>query len=92
MAFIEGNLFHDKRTNLTVYEKLSVDFIFAVSRWHLLNESSSRLREWTWLFTKSCRSILLARRCDDIYWKELFHVKRTNITDYKKLPVHFIGT
>jgi hypothetical protein len=27
MAFIEGKLFHDKRMNLTVDEKLSVDFI-----------------------------------------------------------------
>jgi hypothetical protein len=27
MAFIEVELFNDMRTNLTVYEKLSVDFI-----------------------------------------------------------------
>jgi hypothetical protein len=27
MAFIERKLFHDKRRTLTVYEKLSFDFI-----------------------------------------------------------------
>jgi hypothetical protein len=27
MAFIEGVFFHDKRRNLIIYEKLSVDFI-----------------------------------------------------------------
>jgi hypothetical protein len=27
MAFIEEELFHDERRNLTVYERLSIDFI-----------------------------------------------------------------
>jgi hypothetical protein len=27
MGFIERELFHDKRRNMTVYERLSVDFI-----------------------------------------------------------------
>jgi hypothetical protein len=27
MAFIEGELFHDKRSNLTFYETLMLDFI-----------------------------------------------------------------
>jgi hypothetical protein len=31
MIFIEGELSHDKKTNLNVYEKLMVDFIHMVS-------------------------------------------------------------
>jgi hypothetical protein len=27
LAFIEGELFHDQRRNLTVYERLLIDFI-----------------------------------------------------------------
>jgi hypothetical protein len=92
MTFIEEKIFQDKKRNMRIYENHSADFIFKVSWWYLLNESSFMIREWTWPFTKCSRSILLARRCDGIYWKELFHVKRTNITDYKKLPVDFIGT
>jgi hypothetical protein len=31
MAFIERELFHDKRSNLSVYEKLPANFIFTES-------------------------------------------------------------
>jgi hypothetical protein len=31
MAFIEWELFHDKRMNLTIYEKIVVDFLSTVS-------------------------------------------------------------
>jgi hypothetical protein len=37
MEFIEAEFFHDKRTNMTVYEKLPVHFIGTESQWHLLN-------------------------------------------------------
>jgi hypothetical protein len=51
-AFIEEENFQDKRRNLSIYEKLSVDFIEIESWWLLLNESSFTLREVTWQLTK----------------------------------------
>jgi hypothetical protein len=38
MGFIECELFHDKRRNLMVYEKLQPDFIRTESWWDLLSE------------------------------------------------------
>jgi hypothetical protein len=47
MAFIEWRLFHDKRRNLTVYEKFLVIFSGTESWLHLLNGSSFTIREET---------------------------------------------
>jgi hypothetical protein len=44
MSFIEGDVFHDKRRNLTVYEMLP-NFICRELGCHLLNGSSSTIRE-----------------------------------------------
>jgi hypothetical protein len=44
MAFIEWELFHDKKTNLIVYEKLLVDFIRRELWWYLLNVGSFTIR------------------------------------------------
>jgi hypothetical protein len=60
-------LFHDKRRNLTVYESFLIDFICRNSWWHLLNGSSSTIREGTWPFTKFSSSIWFARCHDGIY-------------------------
>jgi hypothetical protein len=47
MAFIESELFHNKRRNWTVYERLLVDFISPESRWDFLKMSSSTIRDGT---------------------------------------------
>jgi hypothetical protein len=47
MAFMEEELFQNKRRNLTVYEIFQVDFIDTESWWLLLNGSSSTIREGT---------------------------------------------
>jgi hypothetical protein len=52
MTFIERELCHDKRRNLTVYEMLLVDCIGTKSRWNLLNGSSVMIREGIERFTK----------------------------------------
>jgi hypothetical protein len=70
--FIEEELFYDKRRNLTVYERLPVDFIGTESWWNLLNGSTTTIRERTCLFTKSSLSILFAQSHDGIYWMEAF--------------------
>jgi hypothetical protein len=44
-TFIEMELFHDKRINLTFYVNLSVHFNATKSWWNLLNGSSSTIRE-----------------------------------------------
>jgi hypothetical protein len=47
MTLIEGELFHDKRRNLTIYEKLPVDFILIKLRFiykgHALAWSANEL-------------------------------------------------
>jgi hypothetical protein len=68
MGFIEWELFHDKRRNLTFYEMLSVVFICTESWWHLLNGNSSAIREGTWGFTKGPHWILFARIPAMIDW------------------------
>jgi hypothetical protein len=74
MTFIEWEIIHDKRRNLTIYERLTVDFIGRGSWWHLWIGSSSTIREGTWLFTKRFHSILLAGN-GGIYSSELFYDK-----------------
>jgi hypothetical protein len=76
MWFIELVLFHDKRKNLTIYEKLMVDFIDTELWWHLLNGSFFTIWERIWPFTNSTRSFLLIR-----YLKTLIESKSDRITE-----------
>jgi hypothetical protein len=92
MAFIEGELFHDKRRNLTVYKKHMVNFIGKKSWWHLLKGRSSRKSEWTWSITKSSWSILLAQSRDGIYWKGALPRDENEFDDLRKAHVDFIDT
>jgi hypothetical protein len=62
-------LFRDKRSNLTFYGMLSIDFIATDSWWYLLKGCSSAIKEATWSFTKGCRLILLTQCRDGIYWR-----------------------
>jgi hypothetical protein len=52
MTFIEWDLFHDKRRNLSVCERLLIDFICTKSWWQILNESSSTIKKGIWLLKK----------------------------------------
>jgi hypothetical protein len=92
MAFIEEDFFHDKRRNLTVYEKHSVNFIRMQSWWHLLKVSSSTIRERTWPFTKNTLHILLACSFDAFIEENLFQEKRANLTVYEKHILDFNDT
>jgi hypothetical protein len=80
MTFFEGKFFHDKRRNLTVYEKLTVVFIDTELWWHLLNRNPSIKREGTWSMTKVSLLMLFSHNGDDIYWRGIFHEKRRNLT------------
>jgi hypothetical protein len=89
MAFIEWWLFRDEKRSSTVYERLSIDFIFTGSRWHLLNGCSSTIREATWPFTNgSCRFYLHGVVMAFIEC-EVFHEKRRNLTVYERLMIDF---
>jgi hypothetical protein len=81
--------FHNKRWNLTVYEMLLIDFIWAESWWQLIKGISSTIRDGTWPFTKGSFSILFDNRHDGIYWRELFHDKRWNSTFYERFLIDF---
>jgi hypothetical protein len=54
-------LFHDKRRNLIVSERLPAHFIGAESWWYLLNGCSSTIREGTWRFTKDIHPFISRR-------------------------------
>jgi hypothetical protein len=64
MSIIEWRIFHNKRTNLTVYEKHPVDFIGIQLYWYLEAEFFHDKRK---NLTKITCSILLASSGDDIY-------------------------
>jgi hypothetical protein len=91
-SFIEAKLFHDKRRNLTVYEKFPVDFICSESSWHQLKWSSSRIKEGSWPFTNSSESILLVQSRHQLIEGDLFHDKRMILIVYEVHQVDFIGT
>jgi hypothetical protein len=92
MTFIEWELFHDKKRNLTAYESLAVDLICRELWWYLLNGSSSTIREGIWLFTKSPRGFYLQAVVMSFIEWELFHDKRMNLTFSANLLVIFICT
>jgi hypothetical protein len=60
--------FHEKRTNLTDYEELPIDFIDRKSWLDLLKRNSSTIRKQTWPFTKDSWWILLSWNWDENYW------------------------
>jgi hypothetical protein len=68
MALFEGVLFHDKRRNLAVYDRIPLDLTSTKSWWHLLKGNSSKIREWTWWFAQIYWSILLPHSFHVIYW------------------------
>jgi hypothetical protein len=92
MTFIEGELFHVKRTNLSVYERVPVDFIFTESWWHLLNGRSSTIRDWTWPFTKSSLPILFTLSHYIIYWRGALPRQENEIEILRKASINFIFT
>jgi hypothetical protein len=91
MTFIEWELFHVKRSNLTVYEG-SPSILFARSRddiyWMValppFENELDRLRK--------AMAILFTRSRDGIYWMELFHDARRNLIVYERFPIDFICT
>jgi hypothetical protein len=90
MAFIERELFHDKRRNLTVYEMRSFYFIGTKSWWHLLNRSSSTIKKkhdcvWKAPNQFYCHKVLMA-----FIEVDLFHDNRRNLILYEKFLVNFI--
>jgi hypothetical protein len=70
MTFIEEVLFHDQRRKLICFEKVRIDFSDMDLRCHLLNGSSSTIREGTWPFSKGSLPILLTPSDDGNYWRE----------------------
>jgi hypothetical protein len=89
MSFIEWERFLDKRTNLFIYETLPIDLIGNESWCHLL-KNFSRLRKGTWPFLKCSLSLLLTRSRNGIYWMEIFHEKKRNLTVYERFPLDFV--
>jgi hypothetical protein len=89
MEFIEGRIFHEKRRNLTVLERLLIDFSDTIIWWHLLKGTSSTIREGIWRFTKGSRSILLAQSRDGIYLNEGLPRKENEFDRLRKAGLSF---
>jgi hypothetical protein len=82
-------LFHDKRTNLTFFNRFIFLFIGTDSWWHLLKGSSFTIRERTWPFTSDSCSIYLTQNSDDIYWMEPLTWNKKDINRFRKTLCRF---
>jgi hypothetical protein len=90
MTFIDGELFHDKRRNLTVCENIAVNFICRESWWNWLKGSSSTIWEWTWPFTIGSGRFYLQKMVKSFIEEELFHNQRKKLTGSESLSIFYI--
>jgi hypothetical protein len=72
------------RKNLTVYEMLTIDFIYENSSWDLLKWRFSKIREATLPFRNVHDRFYLGGILMAFIERELFHDKRSKLTVYER--------